>query len=349
LRDLAKRAVFGKSYLHDLESGAKSPTVATARRLDEVLEAGGQLSALVTAAPPRPGVDQERLAWGLGRPASLDASVVQSLAGVLAHQRRLEDAIGSAPLFTPVLAQATVIRSLVAQSTSSAAWRSLVATASEWACYAGWLAATTGQHTIGRRWYRQSQTWAQAIEHPDLTATAWQMQGHLAWVQGRHHDMIALSRAAAVRGRSRGVRSVAVQQEARGLALVGDEVGCAERLGQAEDLADRAADGSDGSLDWLYFYDGAFLTMQRGLADQYLGDHDAAVEHITAGMHRLPGDVRSSDWVNWYLVRKAQSQAHATDLDGARSSLDEARAVGERTGAVRLLADVEDVARRIDT
>ena len=83
------------------------------------------------------------------------------------------------------------------------------------------------------------------------------MQGHLAWVQGRHDDMIALSHAAAERGRSPGVRSVAIQQKARGMALTGDPVGCARSLGDAEDLALQAANNPADAPDWLYFYDGA--------------------------------------------------------------------------------------------
>jgi transcriptional regulator with XRE-family HTH domain len=51
LRDLARRAVHGKSYLHEIETGAKPPTVDLARRLDIALDARGELAALV-----QPGV-----------------------------------------------------------------------------------------------------------------------------------------------------------------------------------------------------------------------------------------------------------------------------------------------------
>jgi transcriptional regulator with XRE-family HTH domain len=248
LRALAKIAVFGKSYLHDLESGGREPTAATARRLDEVLQAGGLLTRLVVDAPRPTDVDSERLTYSLEHPARLDTGAVESFATVLAHQRRIEDAVGSGGLVTPVLAQANLIHGLVAQSAAARVRDSLFETAAEWACYAGWLAATTGRHAVGRRWYHQSQVWAQAIEHPDLTSSAFQMQGHLAWVQGRHDDMIALSRAAAEHGRSPGVRSVAIQQEARALALIGDAKGCARRLGEAEELAQHRVTARVGSL-----------------------------------------------------------------------------------------------------
>lgn len=48
-RALAGRTFFSKSYLHDLAVGKKQPTADTARRLDEPLDAGGELLALAEA------------------------------------------------------------------------------------------------------------------------------------------------------------------------------------------------------------------------------------------------------------------------------------------------------------
>jgi hypothetical protein len=48
-RALAARTFHAKSYLHDLASGRKAPTPEVARRIDDALDAGGQLAAL--AAP----------------------------------------------------------------------------------------------------------------------------------------------------------------------------------------------------------------------------------------------------------------------------------------------------------
>jgi transcriptional regulator with XRE-family HTH domain len=47
LRDLARQSVYGKSYLHELETGAKQPTPEVAQRLDAALQARGELAALV--------------------------------------------------------------------------------------------------------------------------------------------------------------------------------------------------------------------------------------------------------------------------------------------------------------
>ena len=58
-RALAARVYQGKTYVHDLATGRAVPTVEVAKRLDEALEAGGALVALVqapaVAAPPPTG------------------------------------------------------------------------------------------------------------------------------------------------------------------------------------------------------------------------------------------------------------------------------------------------------
>lgn len=48
LRDLAGKAHYAKSYLHDLETGRKTATVDVAGRLDEVLGSGGVLTEMLT-------------------------------------------------------------------------------------------------------------------------------------------------------------------------------------------------------------------------------------------------------------------------------------------------------------
>jgi len=90
LRGLGRQAHHGKSYLHDLETGRKQPTVETARHLDDILEAGGTLAALVTPSTSTGlsvvGVEEELDAWELAR--RIEASDVS--AGTL---DRLESAV----------------------------------------------------------------------------------------------------------------------------------------------------------------------------------------------------------------------------------------------------------------
>ncbi|MBP2326710.1 transcriptional regulator with XRE-family HTH domain [Kibdelosporangium banguiense] len=56
LAGLARLVHYSKGYLSKIENGDKRVTLDLARRCDEVLDAGGQLSALVPAPPDRPDV-----------------------------------------------------------------------------------------------------------------------------------------------------------------------------------------------------------------------------------------------------------------------------------------------------
>src|ERR1017187_7269166 len=87
----------------------RTATPAVAGRLDAVLDAGGALVALVNrrqvlagaaaiAGAPLFGTldadGRERLTWAQRHPRRVDQAAVDSLAGVLAAQRRADDALG---------------------------------------------------------------------------------------------------------------------------------------------------------------------------------------------------------------------------------------------------------------
>src|SRR5687767_8004698 len=61
-RALAARTHYGKSYLHDLATGRKAPSVDVATRVDAALAASGHLAALATAT----NADAEPSGWGDG-------------------------------------------------------------------------------------------------------------------------------------------------------------------------------------------------------------------------------------------------------------------------------------------
>lgn len=99
LRDLARLAHHGKSYLHDLETGRKQPTADTARRLDEVLDAAGGLTTLVTAPAAAAAImaGEEVDAWELAR--RIEASDVS--AGTLERLEAAVDDLATAYATTP--------------------------------------------------------------------------------------------------------------------------------------------------------------------------------------------------------------------------------------------------------
>jgi transcriptional regulator with XRE-family HTH domain len=182
LRELAARTHFGKSTLSELESGTTSPSEDTAQRLDNALEAGGELTRMVYLTNGEMLDAADRLAYVTKAPRGIDIATVDTLADLLAGQRRLEDSIGSAPLVTPVLAQLATVETLVRDAPDSNLKTRLIDIAGQWAQFAAWLSTTTGDRTGGRRLYLQAMEWATEAGNPHMVATALSMRGHLAWI-----------------------------------------------------------------------------------------------------------------------------------------------------------------------
>jgi tetratricopeptide (TPR) repeat protein len=266
---------------------------------------------------------------------------------MLANQRRLEDSIGSTLLAGPVVAQLAVIERLVEDAPDNDRRAALVDVAAQWAHFAGWLCATTGDHAAGRAWYLRALEWATEAGNADMIGTTLSMRGHLAWVRGQTRAMIELSRAAAWQPASLGVRALAIQQEGRGLAVLGDGPASDDRLDEAEEMAARAAQRPDTQPDWLYFYDPAFFALQRGLAQLYLGRHEKAVELFVRGLKQLPADVRESDWIGWYVLQLAAAHQAAGNINCAVEAVQEAQHTAAATGAARLRAEVQQQAEAL--
>ena len=158
LRELAERAHQGTSYIGELETGQKQPTVDVAANLDRALAANGKLAR---------------------NPRHIDTTTIDSLHAILAHQRRLEDSIGSAPLVSPVRTQVAMLEHLVEEAPDNDRRRTLLDTAAQWAQFAAWLTTTTGNHVEGRDRYLRTMEWATEAGNPHMAATALSMREHL--------------------------------------------------------------------------------------------------------------------------------------------------------------------------
>jgi transcriptional regulator with XRE-family HTH domain len=339
LRELGRLVPCSHAHIRDLETGRRQPSPELAARLDSALAAGGDLAGLVRAVETPSEFD--RLSHVAARPRLVDAIAVDALESMLAEQRRLEDTIGSMPLVEPAQAQLATVTDLVRDAADNALRVRLVDVASQWAQFTAWLCTTTGDLPRGRRLYLRAMEWASEAGNPHMVATALSMRGHLAWIAGEPRAMVELSRAAQWPPAAPAVRALAIQQEARGLAILGDPA-VARRLDAAEELAHRAA-GEDGP-PWLYFYDPHFFDAQRGLAMRLLGRHEEAVELLDGALARLPVEIRSSDWIGWYVLQLAGSYAVVGEREAALAALADASRIAERAAAARLRSEVEQLA-----
>jgi hypothetical protein len=278
--------------------------------------------------------DEERLILAARSPRRYGHGVADALSTVLSAQRHAEDVIGSTSLIEPVKAQLAVVGDLVTEARGDVR-TNVLDIGSQWAQFAGWLHANHRQLSEANRLYGLALEWALEADKPDMIATALSMQGHASWLAGKPSPMIGLSRAAQRDNRaSPGVRALAIQQEARGIALSG-EAGIADidrKFDHAEELVAQAAEKPEDEPPWIYFFSPDYLILQRGLAYRLLGEYVKANELLTAGLSAILEDMRQSDWVaSHYLLQLAVNNAKAGDVGAACAVAHEINIIARRT------------------
>ncbi len=284
------------------------------------------------------GVDRERLAAVSARPALVDRGTVEALAAVLAGLRRLEDVVGSGPVLETVGPQLAVLTGLVAEA-RGAVRPELVDVAAQWFQYAGWLGIATGDSRGARGALDRAAEHAAEVNDRNLAGTVLSWRAYLAEQLRQVGPMIGLSQAAQ-RERVGPGRVYDLFQEARALALAGDERAAERRLNEGREAV--TSIDAAGARPWEYYYlEPGFFTLETGLAYLYLGDHDrrwteSAVEHLAAGLDDLPAGMRGSEWAAEFRYQLGLAYIQGDEPGQlVRVALD-LEADGKRLGSARL-------------
>lgn len=286
--------------------------------------------------------DEERLIYAARSPRRHDPAVTDALSALLAGQRKTEDSIGAAPLIGPVMAQLVVVTDLVTEARGDLRAK-VLDIGSQWAQFAGWLHASGGKVAEASRLYGLALEWATEAGNADMVATALNMRGHAAWIDGKVGPMLGLSRAAQrVAGISPGVRALAVQQEARGTALAGEATTADidRKFDEAERLIAQAVAQPDREPPWNYFFSPHYLAMQHGLAFRLAGEPAKAAVLLERGLAALPAELRQSDWIARYLIDLGLCYAKTGDVAAACKLGHEVIQIGLQTRSERLNRDV---------
>ncbi len=344
LNEAARQSNYDPGYLSKVASGRKRATPAVAARLDDVLGAGGSLAALADdglllnggLGPDR----RERIEHARSHPARTDTAVAQSLATVLDAQRHAEDSLGSAAIIRPVLAQLAVAENLVREARGPAR-PELVHVAGQWAQFAGWLHANTGQREQADARLSQALQWAVEAGEVNLISEVLSFQGHAAYVAGHPGPVIGLSQAAQRdRGAYPGQLAISAAQEAKGHAMEGRGADADRLLDEADQLAGCARERREEAPPWLYYHTDGFFDLQRGEAYGYLAAvplyHARAAAALASGYAALPASAQDSEWGAEYLVHLAAVHARGGDLDQASAVAMRAAGIACGTGSARL-------------
>ena len=343
LRELARRAHLDPGTLSKVLNGHRqvSPHIAAAvggalGAREALMQAEGVHLFDGSLSPDR----RQRLEHAARYPQRPDPATADTLAAVLDAQRRAEDTLGSVAVMRPVLAQLAVVENMVREARGPHR-AAIVHQAAQWAQFAGWLHANTGQPDEADRRLSQALQWALEAGDVDLISEVLSFQGHAAYLAGYPGPVIGLSRAARRDpGAYPGQLAISAAQEAKGHAMEGRGREADRLLDEADELADDARGRRDEAPPWLYYHTDGFFDLQRGEAYGYLAAdphyraHSAAA--LETGYEALPPSAQGSEWTADYLVRLAAVHARGGEAEQACAAAFRAAAIARQTGSARL-------------
>lgn len=308
-RELAPRVPVAQSALSRYESGLQRPDEQVVARLDELLNAGGQLLELrpTLDVGPLTADERERIAYSIRFPGRIDEAAITALADSLAAQRRLDDVLGPEPLIPAAMAQTEMVTDLL-KEVNGPLRQQLASVASEHVQFAGWLHAEARRDAPAVRLLEQAEDLADEAEDGTLAAQALNFRGYLARQQGRPRAMIrGFLTAYHTPGAHIAQRIGDAIQAAQGYAKIGVRDEALRLLDTADGMIDEA--GREEPPATAYWLTPTFHRLNSGLAHLALGDNDVAVDHLRTGLDNLPEDQQGAEWTNEY--RDGLDQARA--------------------------------------
>jgi transcriptional regulator with XRE-family HTH domain len=342
---LARLVFVDPALICRLRSGKQRPSERMAKAVDDALGAGGALMAL---GPGRRAVLAgglaglaaivgpelaDRLDWTARHAAGIDMAAADSLADVLASQRRAEDAIGAAAVLRPTMAQLAVVENLARQARGPMRLP-VLNVGQQWAQFASHLCRHAGDVPAARACGAQALEWAEELGDRSMISTLLLSRGYLAAEAGEIGAMIGLAQGAQRDTRAAtGQLADAAGFEARGLAMAGDSAAAERKLGEARDLAATLADRPQDQRSWSYWLNPAVFVNEEGITCAYLaGDprwHRRAVELLA---------VKPDETALWAAAKNltwlAFAHAQADDVGQACATALQASTAVRRTGSV---------------
>ena len=301
-----------RNYVNRWESGGSGISLRYRRAYAEAFDTTvGELFRAIRKEPELPSLwrpeeldgevtpdDEARLVAAIARPQRVDGAVTDSLATILAMQRRLDDTLGPAAILPATLAQTKIVTDLLRES-RGAARDGLAPVVAEYVQFAGWLHAELRNDRDAVHTLTDAEELADVAESGELAAQAANFKGYLARQQGNPRGVVRhFLSAYNTPGAAPAQRLGDAVQAAQGLGLLGEKAAARRLLTEAEGLEDAAARSLPP--DTAYWLTPDFQHINVGIALAALGEHAAAAEHIAAGLDSLPPDQRGAAWTREY-------------------------------------------------
>lgn len=357
VRELARRVPCSGGYVTQLRNGQKRPLEQIARRLDDVLDAGGRLTRIARKLSLRPGSCRSDVLYvsGLAMPdqamrarlGKLSAAEAEELIAHLGDQWHVlvkaDNLLGPRHALGSVTADLGVINALL-RAVRPPIRQSVLSLGARYAESASWLYEDSADMAGARHWARRALEWA--LEGNDRLMVSWALFRSSQHASADRDAARAADLAAAARRQGSGLPGPMVaailQQEAHVHAMDGDERMCHRALDRAHLLAAAEDDPGDASAGHGSFCTPAYLEMQRGGCWLMLGRPRQALAALNAGLGALPTAYRRDRGVgvSWLAAALAASGEHAEAATVAMEAL----CVARESGSGRVLSMISPVA-----
>jgi transcriptional regulator with XRE-family HTH domain len=297
---LAKLVPISQTSLSRYEHDKQAVDPIVADRLDELLNAGGQLRGSLPerATDVLTSDDRSRIRHSLRYPSRVDAATVTALAEVLAAQRRLDDTLGPALILRATLEQQVTVTGMLRHAEGPHR-DALAAVVAQYAQFEGWLHAELRHDRAAVRLLGDAERLADELGDGELAAQAANFRGWLARQQGSPLAVVRWFLAAHhTPGAHPAQRLGDAAQAAQGYATLGERDEARRLLGVAVDLIEVA----DRELppDTAYWLTPTYHRLNIGLAHLALDEHNPAAAHLSAGLASLPAEQAGAEWTREY-------------------------------------------------
>lgn len=357
LAHLASAVYCDRGFLSRIERGERRASANLVRRCDAVLEADGELIALLAVAEavaPLPGT-------ALAAPSTLLRTFREVAAGAagfggaglhgVAAARDLFDLLrarghASPPgVLLPALAAEYGALRASAERARGERRREALGLAAHYAEYAGWMVQECGDLDGSLALTGVAAELAAAAGVPELAAYTLLRQADVALYRGDGKAVVELTERVERDRSAARIRALAAQRAAQGWALLGQASPCLAALDRAAAAGDETEEGSGILLG--SGGGGQLMAVVRGWCYLDLGRSELAVESLVAGLADAPPHARRARAL--YGVRLALAQASCGDPSGAVRSgnraLDDAQHVNS-TSVRHQLSVLAGLARR---
>ncbi|MEU7929577.1 helix-turn-helix transcriptional regulator [Micromonospora sp. NPDC049107] len=354
LRELAKQTYYGKSYLHELETGAKPPTAHVARHVDDALHAGGELSAL---AATRQGIRRRVFVAAAGVTAALPQTLLAhgrhvgsgtpgQLAERTARLRRLDNYLGGADTRQIYAAEVETTTRLIQNGVyAERTGRRLLAVLAEQAQLAGWAAFDAGDHPDADGKFRISLAAAREADDNALMANAMAFLAYQQLATGRRGaDVASAACEAAGTTATPRVRTLLHLRAAWASAVAGDAPAADRHLGTGTTLL--AEHDNRPEPDWVYWVDGTEGEIMTGRCQTVLHRPLRAIPVLERALATFC-DTQARDKA-LYLSWLADAYLDANEIEQACQTATSAVRLASGVGSVRPQQRIDAFLRRVE-